>query len=81
MVISGNMIFVGELLKSKMISQAILLECIDRLLQKRAECIAASNSIDQGVHHVEALCAFLHTVGPFFDNPQVNQGLGFYIRV
>ncbi|OEH76592.1 mif4g domain-containing protein [Cyclospora cayetanensis] len=67
---TGNMIFVGELLKSKMISQAILLECIDRLLQKREECIASSNGEDQGVHHVEALCAFLHTVGPFFDNPQ-----------
>lgn len=67
---AGNMIFVGELLKSKMISQAILLECIDRLLQKRDECISSSNGQDQGVHHVEALCAFIHTVGPFFDNPQ-----------
>lgn len=73
--VTGNIIFVGELLKSKMISQAILLECIDRLLQKREECIATSNGKDQGVHHVEALCAFIHTVGPFFDNPQVTLGV------
>ncbi|KAL8454085.1 hypothetical protein Emed_000538 [Eimeria media] len=67
--ITGNMIFVGELLKARMISQAILLECIDRLLQKREECIERSGGADQGVHHVEALCAFLLTVGPCFDTP------------
>lgn len=70
----GNMIFVGELLKSKMISHRILLECIDRLLQKRLECIEISNGEDQGVPHMEALCAFLHTVGPFFENPKVLTG-------
>ncbi|PFH35589.1 MIF4G domain-containing protein [Besnoitia besnoiti] len=66
----GNMIFVGELLKSRMISHRILLECIDRLLQKRLECIEISSGEDQGVPHMEALCAFLHTVGPFFENPK-----------
>ncbi|KFG61480.1 MIF4G domain-containing protein, partial [Toxoplasma gondii RUB] len=66
----GNMIFVGELLKSRMISHRILLECIDRLLQKRLECIDISGGEDQGVPHMEALCAFLHTVGPFFENPK-----------
>ncbi|CBZ53938.1 GJ21226, related [Neospora caninum Liverpool] len=66
----GNMIFVGELLKSRMISHRILLECIDRLLQKRLECIEISGGEDQGVPHMEALCAFLHTVGPFFENPK-----------
>lgn len=67
--IKGNMIFVGELLKSRLLSQRILIECIDRLLTDDGP--SKEQGKDFGIHRVEAMCTFFRTVGPSFDTPNV----------
>eukprot|EP00920_Eleutheroschizon_duboscqi_P030246 GHVT01073400.1.p1 GENE.GHVT01073400.1~~GHVT01073400.1.p1 ORF type:complete len:650 (+),score=134.69 GHVT01073400.1:289-1950(+) len=66
----GNTIFVGELIKSKLVMSGVVLKLIDELLAGRERCIKDSNGVDMGMHHLEALCVFAQTIGYQFDHPQ-----------
>ncbi|ORM40728.1 Eukaryotic translation initiation factor isoform 4G-2 [Babesia sp. Xinjiang] len=63
----GNMIFVGELFKQKLLAAKLLITCLDQVFAKRNECIAAAGRIDAGDHHLEGMCTLLQTVGKCFD--------------
>ncbi|KAF8821270.1 MIF4G domain-containing protein, partial [Cardiosporidium cionae] len=67
---NGNVKFVGELLIRKIVSSKIICECIDALLEGRQKCVKNSNGKDQGVHHLEALSAFLNAIGNQFTSKQ-----------
>ncbi|SIO73208.1 translation initiation factor eIF-4F [Babesia microti strain RI] len=62
----GNMMFVGELLKRKILAAKVLIACLDQVMLKRAECIV-DGDIDRGNNHLEAMCTLLQTVGKSFD--------------
>ncbi|GBE61584.1 MIF4G domain-containing protein [Babesia ovata] len=63
----GNMIFVGELFKQKLLAAKLLITCLDQVFAKRNECIASTGSIDTGDNHLEGMCTLLQTVGKSFD--------------
>lgn len=63
----GNMIFVGELFKQKLLAAKLLITCLDQVFSKREECIALYNDINMGNNHLEAMCTLLQTVGRSFD--------------
>ncbi|GIX64454.1 MIF4G domain-containing protein [Babesia caballi] len=63
----GNMIFVGELFKQKLLAAKLLITCLDQVFAKREECIEATGSIDTGDNHLEGMCTLLQTVGKSFD--------------
>lgn len=63
----GNMIFVGELFKQKLLAAKLLITCLDQVFAKREECIASTGSIDTGDNHLEGMCTLLQTVGKSFD--------------
>ncbi|SCO72566.1 polyadenylate-binding protein-interacting protein 1, putative [Plasmodium vivax] len=65
--VRGNMLFVGELVKSGIISIPIVFVCIKQLLEKRESYISAKNDTNEGNLHLEALCMFLNTVGEILD--------------
>ncbi|KAF7457798.1 MIF4G domain-containing protein [Cryptosporidium felis] len=52
----GNMIFMASLVRKKVIASTVVLMCMEELLQFHLP------------HHLEALCVFLHHVGPFLDS-------------
>ncbi|GFE54651.1 MIF4G domain-containing protein [Babesia ovis] len=63
----GNMIFVGELFKQKLLAAKLLIICLDQVFAKRNECIAATGRIETGDNHLEGMCTLLQTVGKCFD--------------
>lgn len=63
----GNMVFVGELFKQKLLAAKLLITCLDQVFAKREECIASTGSIDTGDNHLEGVCTLLQTVGKSFD--------------
>ncbi|SCP04407.1 polyadenylate-binding protein-interacting protein 1, putative [Plasmodium ovale] len=65
--VRGNMLFVGELVKSGIISIPIVFVCIKQLLEKRESYITQKNDTNEGNLHLEALCMFLNTVGEILD--------------
>ncbi|UKJ89542.2 hypothetical protein MACJ_002793 [Theileria orientalis] len=63
----GNMMFVGELFKQKLLAAKLLITCLDQVFMKREECILLYNDINMGNNHLEAMCTLLQTVGRSFD--------------
>ncbi|KAK2198215.1 bifunctional Armadillo-type fold/MIF4G-like [Babesia duncani] len=64
----GNMMFVGELFKQRLLAGKLLIACLDQLFQKRAECLEATKDISMGDNYLEAMCTLLLTVGRCFDH-------------
>ncbi|XP_952913.1 uncharacterized protein TA07410 [Theileria annulata] len=63
----GNMIFVGELFKQKLLAAKLLITCLDQVFLKREECILLYDDVNMGNNHLEAMCTLLQTVGRSFD--------------
>ena len=70
----GNVLFIGELFKEKMLNEVIMHECVVRLL-KAPE--GADHPDDESL---ECLCKLLTTVGSFLDHAKVQGYMNKYFK-
>merc|ERR1712072_312790 len=59
----GNIRFIGELFKHKMLTVRIVHECLERLLRYKKDAIAEARE-----ESLECLCKLLTTVGKHFED-------------
>ena len=66
---SGNIIFIGELYKKKMLSERIMHECIKKL---------PGLSQDPDEEDVEAMCKLMSSIGEMIDHPTTKERMDVY---
>lgn len=65
----GNIRFIGELYKEKMLTERIMHECIKKLLGEYQ---------NPDTEHVEALCKLMSTIGCMIDHPKAKEHIDAY---
>jgi hypothetical protein len=73
----GNIIFIGELFKEKMLNEVIMHECVVRLLKPAAGTTATRPDEES----LECLCKLLSTVGKWLDHDKAQNYMKQYFKM